>query len=569
MIKYKCDICKGEFNSKEYKETKDKSKCILHCKKDTWYKTIKGKKEWDKEKVSFFWIKIRKKITDYKKSENLTSDTPLDLTYTIFPLFEEAKRDKSSTEEKLIWYCNFFENCSQDKENYVLEISINFKKCIFMEKADFKYYTCTNKILFYEVKFMSEINFYKSHFNQVTFSRAEFYSFSLFYDCTLVPLLDKHLNKNQFLNTIFNDAVQFQKVKFGIKDNHEEEYYQLSLSHTKFNDRVHFINCDFFDKLTIESLKNKNNILLDDCHFKSLRISSQLGEFKTIGKGNKKIIENLNISNTQIDKLIINNYIINNRFLFNSIEKINNVNFDELVFNEKVEMKNCNINNLSFHNTKFGQTTDYFGTKFNIINFYKTTFEEVVVFENTLFQNKADFKLTTFSKLGMFKNSTFVKLLNLEDSIIQGEMNFFNVKTNTLTRETARVIKYSFEKIGNKIEANKYHALELEQKRIELKDKKCKSLSEIRDNIVFTIHYWSSSHSTNWFKALCWIFIIGIFTNFISEQVISWNNSFMFISILTNIDEFCGNYVLMSLNKVSLGYLYYQFLMSVRKDTRK
>jgi len=50
---------------------------------------------------------------------------------------------------------------------------------------------------------------------------------------------------------------------------------------------------------------------------------------------------------------------------------------------------------------------------------------------------------------------------------------------------------------------------------------------------------------------------------------INIDDIFKFMSIITKQEDFNCNYFLMTVNKVSLGYLYYQFLMSVRKDTRK
>jgi uncharacterized protein YjbI with pentapeptide repeats len=553
MNLYTCKICDEQFTSIDYELTQDESKCILHCEKNGW----------NKDKSSLFWKKIREKIQNYKTSEDIKNEIPLNLTHTIFPLFEEPRKEKNSTDEKLIWYRNFFENCTNTDEDYTLDIPIDFTKSIFMEDATFRNYTCSNTILFNNVTFKKEIDFYKSHFDKISFMETIFESFALFYDCTIVPYIEK-----QFLSTIFKKDAQFESVKFGI-DNNEQKQYQLFLQSTEFHGRLHFEHCNFFDKLTIENIKNVSYFNIDNCNFKNLRISSTLDNLKIIGSRVKQTIDTINISNVKVDNLIINNYIVNERFIFNNRNKIKSINLNELIFNEKVEMKNCYIDNFSLENTKFKATADFFGSTFDRTNFHKATFEEVVVFENTIFKNGTDFKLTSFEKLGMFKNATFNKSLNLEDSIIQGEMNYFKTKANVANRETARIIKYHFEKIGNKIEANKYHALEMEEHRKDIWSKNYITLKLLSDGLVSFIHWASSNHSSSWVVAFFWILIVGISTNYFSIQANSLNNFFMFSSILTNADKFSGNYIIMAFNKVSLGYLYYQFLISVRKDTRK
>ncbi|MDZ7819316.1 MAG: hypothetical protein U5K55_12245 [Aliarcobacter sp.] len=63
--------------------------------------------------------------------------------------------------------------------------------------------------------------------------------------------------------------------------------------------------------------------------------------------------------------------------------------------------------------------------------------------------------------LALFKEAVFEKKLNLEDTIIKEEINFLKIKNknnkeldskNIANRETARIIKDSFEKQNNIIE---------------------------------------------------------------------------------------------------------------------
>ncbi len=107
------------------------------------------------------------------------------------------------------------------------------------------------------------------------------------------------------------------------------------------------------------------------------------------------------------------------------------------------------------------------------------------------------------------------------------------------------------------------------------------------DYIVFKLHHISSNHSTNWVLALLWIILVGLLTtiflhlNAVKELFINpcsfkieyfykiFDNLWKYIYIGNMDDELKRNSFVFLFNKVSLGYLYYQFLTAVRKDTRK
>lgn len=125
--------------------------------------------------------------------------------------------------------------------------------------------------------------------------------------------------------------------------------------------------------------------------------------------------------------------------------------------------------------------------------------------------------------------------------------------------------------------------MELDQRKKELEKNKYKNFAEY---LVFKIHDISSKHSTSWFRAVLWIIFIGFFTiflvhfdivkdlffhpsNFKTEYLSKiWNEFWQYINI-TNLEKLKNKPDIFFFNKVSLGYLYYQFLTAVRKDTRK
>jgi len=311
---------------------------------------------------------------------------------------------------------------------------------------------------------------------------------------------------------------------------------------------------------------------------------------------------------------------------------IKNSNFDEY---EKVRIQNCpKIVNANFKNTTFSDLADFYNSVFigEKTTFEKTTFLDIVVFSEGTFKVDIDFKYTTFNKLAQFKNTKFEKELNLEDSIIKEEANFLHIKQkdgknlkseNIANRETARIIKNSFEKQNNIIEANKFYALEMEKEKEELTWKE-----NFIDKLIFTAHVISSNHSQNPLRVLFWIIIFGILSatiDFFSMThfgIYIHNKPYMMMGLIifgplifciVNIfknknftlsflilflmissyslvtKDFCtyfslfaktinpfsrifsgGNINLIQLVfKVIFAYLYYQFIVSIRQNTRR
>ena len=145
------------------------------------------------------------------------------------------------------------------------------------------------------------------------------------------------------------------------------------------------------------------------------------------------------------------------------------------------------------------------------------------------------------------------------------------------SQETYRIIKYNFSKIGNQIEANRFHKLELD-KRAEYLEKH--KNEHWREWLVFLAHKCTSNMGRSWVRPLLGIVIIGILTNgylkykfsldghLTFDSIVNYiNGTFHFMSIISDKNEFDSTYWLMFFNKVMLGYLYYQFVTAVRKDT--
>lgn len=189
-------------------------------------------------------------------------------------------------------------------------------------------------------------------------------------------------------------------------------------------------------------------------------------------------------------------------------------------------------------------------------------------------------------------------------------MNFHGIEgldtiseDNNTSQETYRILKYNCARIGNIIDANKYHALELQKRKEEI-DKYIKKrfnqivlcITDVKEYngsisewIVFQINWYSSKFGTSWILSLYWIFFVGFITAlcmhcetahyvvehpsvFLLEEQHYGQRAIKAIAKYMSIVHYetLKDYpIIFLLNKVTLGYLYYQFLTAIRKDTRK
>ena len=344
--------------------------------------------------------------------------------------------------------------------------------------------------------------------------------------------LDLHIN--------FKDS----NISISVQDIELDEIYLLSRN---------FNNC-IFKKLSL--LSNVKTLHID------LRLNNiELLQFVGITMTDNGI-NKIDINDTHIEQVTIKDSAFKRDFTIYS-SKI-----------DSIEIKNVDFESLS----EFNEVT--FRNKFD---FKEISYKGYALFDRCVFNTKAEFEYIIFEKFTFFRKSEFKSGLSLDITSCDKEINFFGARgldsidsKNNTSQETYRIIKNNFEKIGNKIEANKYHSLELASKRIELEKNKWKNIG---DYIVFKLHYISSNHSTNWVLALLWIILVGLLTtiflhsNAVKELFINPCKVFdylcKYIYIGNMDDELRRNSLVFLFNKASLGYLYYQFLTAVRKDTRK
>ena len=141
---------------------------------------------------------------------------------------------------------------------------------------------------------------------------------------------------------------------------------------------------------------------------------------------------------------------------------------EDTKFKSKFEVKNATLEKMEFYDSNVEGIFDISECRIKKANFYKSIFEEFAVFSNVYFgddteKNITDFTNTTFKEFSSFREANFTSGLRFSQANTKQEPNFLNADINTkyTDRETLRIIKNSFEKVNNKIEANKFFISEM------------------------------------------------------------------------------------------------------------
>ncbi len=388
--------------------------------------------------------------------------------------------------------------------------------------------------------------------------------------------------KNLNLENVYLKLSDFLKAP----DNHEgffkEEDGVLTVNKIEFDTETY---TDIKDaKLSFISRKESETNLDVEVY---IRNNFQSVKFNNC-KFNYDLFINHNLDALTISKCIFEKKCyINNQYKNNNNEiTIDDILIEETKFKSNFKLHRVIIENFKIYDTDFFKNADFFKSHFKNTNTKKITFNainfhELALFGEAIFDKFLQFKYVTFKGYTHFRSTTLKEGLDLEYSNIEQEMNFFNIqkldtsisKQNT-SQETYRIIKYQLQKVGNIIDSNKFHALELEIHRKTIWSSKGITIDLLSDGIVSCLHFLSSNHSRYWFLSLFWIFVVGYCTNISLHNYITCFkyediNMFRYMSIITFDDYIKQNPLIFILNKVSLGYLYYQFLTAIRKDTRK
>lgn len=335
-------------------------------------------------------------------------------------------------------------------------------------------------------------------------------------------------------------SIQFRNCEF------RDHYLELP------NTAVFFDNCKFLEDLTVYDYpafeKSESLPIFRSCHFYGeVNIHNtddkpfKRNVFADCNFDGELAIEFAAFSgqlflspikrNRSISEITVNKCSFKEAFLLNYL-KINSVNLSDNIFEGKFECKYSEIVNFSQNNCNFKKVSDFFESEFECFSMEKSVFDKFAAFEDTTFgiQEKphdipAIFKYVTFNSFSNFRGATFYDGLDIEKTNFNQPPNFLGatVPLRNTPRETFRIIKHSFDIVGNYLEANRFFALEMEKNKDDLIKNSKKSHSSSKeegkktksDLIIFRFNQFFSNFGQSWLRPAVLILLLAVISQFI------------------------------------------------------
>lgn len=143
-------------------------------------------------------------------------------------------------------------------------------------------------------------------------------------------------------------------------------------------------------------------------------------------------------------------------------------------------MKESVISYFELNNSNVSEVFDSFDSRFIRFLFYKSIFKDFSGFEKVHFGLEDNFNdlytarfiYTTFMSFSNFRSTKFLSGLDFENSNLKEQPNFLKTEigSKNTNRETFRIVKKSFDDVGNQLEANKFFVEEMKAYKKELDD---------------------------------------------------------------------------------------------------
>lgn len=414
------------------------------------------------------------------------------------------------------------------------------------------------------------------------------------------------------------------------------------------NDRI-------IDEINKSQFANKINYNVDSSLF-SVTNSTNTDIFAII----KFIKEKLNIDyNIEIKDDIIfvgediytfdfSNCIFQGMFIFRRCRFIGPITISYSEFHKTtVFIDSYFKHNVRFHETDFRVSVDFENTTFNELadfycaqffktqRFHRTDFLGKAIFSNVVFHEQVQFKYNKVKTdtIISFENAEFKQFMDISRSNFWCQLQFWGIKLNETVptnlwlyendeifeesinkikfaypriRESYRIIKQSFRKEGNNIEALKFHQKELfvfkaekglyKNSAINLKSrwhivisKFRKHLQCIEEYITIWFNYFSNNFGQSWTRGLVFTLIVTIIFfsiflifsdkslefDFKSKSIVMTLKYYIQFLNLTNWDyspfginiqkDYPLGYIILFIGRIFIGYGYYQIIQAFRK----
>lgn len=243
---------------------------------------------------------------------------------------------------------------------------------------------------------------------------------------------------------------------------------------------------------------------------------------------------------------------------------IQDANFYNTKFENLADFYRTKFYKVNFERTDFNNIAVFSEAEFYCdVDFKYTKFLGTSIFRDMVITGKLNLRDTIFKEDANFLDITSKsrKIYDEEkkDFIHIGELEDIEVSN----RETARIIKNFFDSSNNIIEANRFYKLEMKEREKELDVKK-----SFLEWIIFKVHSISSNHSQDWLIAVFWIISITFlysYSNFLLNKdkielvIISFLIVFINILEVSIYNQIKNIYKIIS---ISLLYFIYGFITS-------
>lgn len=310
-----------------------------------------------------------------------------------------------------------------------------------------------------------------------------------------------------------NHGFNFNRLKVFYQDCEFIEYWTLYESGILNNvNNVTYQNCIFRHDVSLPYFDNNltvvNEPLFRDCEFHE-KLSFEHAEIEA-----EVFKYSVQIDTIICKELLIQDCIFNEKFIANKLS-IHNAKIVNCLFNSKFEFKENTVSDFEITNTNFEGLFDAYETRFKIFSARKCIFSDFVGFENCNFgcseslEEKyiSTFTYVTFLSFTNFRGTNFESGLDILNTNLKESPNFLRaqINSNYTNRETFRIVKDSFDSIGNHIEANKFYVEEMKKYEEEISSKPIFS----QDKLVFKLNNLLSSYGGSIYKPVCWIFFFS------------------------------------------------------------
>ncbi len=402
-----------------------------------------------------------------------------------------------------------------------------------------------------------------------------------------IPLLQK-LGKIHFNYCKFYVAwMELPGVEVFFQDCEFDDYWNLQNYAMLENvDNVIYQCCDFQDRVSCSS--SEENIYLEhsqfmDCSFTELEFANSvfkkpLFQNTTHFKGN---IEILSFQKCTHDAELILKYI-----------SIEDFDINQCLFKSKFEMEKVTIQEMRIMYSSFESIFELLNCTFAEFFMYKTTCDAFTSFEFSKFGSfnrkeaaSVRFEYVTFRDFVNFRSTIFNGGLQLSRANFNEYPNFLyaDINSDNTDVETFRIIKHSFDKVGNTTEANRYFAFEMNKQK-----KETPFWNDPEKKIILFLNKIFSDYGQSYLLPFVWLCILTIayiltldFAEIFTIKEFFPNNYQQIQSIINDMNNFAKNiipyqkFLKEDMEFVSLIFLLfytvfiYHFIMAVKRRTKR